>query len=73
MSLNLTLNRARACVQRGQVDAAIKLYRGLLVSMAQHPQINTELGVLLLQHRRPQDAVPFINKVVGATPEAVQN
>jgi hypothetical protein len=27
---------------RGQVDAAIKLYRGLLVSMAHHPQMNTE-------------------------------
>ena len=48
MSLNQTLTRARACVQRGQVDSAIKLYRGLLVSMAHHPQINTELGVLLL-------------------------
>jgi hypothetical protein len=45
MSLHQTLTRARACVQRGQVDAAIKLYRGLLVSMAHHPQINTELGV----------------------------
>jgi hypothetical protein len=41
--------------------------------MAHHPQINTELGVLLLQHRRPQDAVPFLSKAVGATPEAVQN
>jgi tetratricopeptide (TPR) repeat protein len=71
MSLNQTLTRARACVQRGQVDAAIKLYRGLLVSMAHHPQINTELGVLLLQHRRPQDAVPFLQKAVSALPTAV--
>jgi hypothetical protein len=31
-------------VQRGQVDAAIKLYRGLLVSMAHHPQINAYSG-----------------------------
>ena len=68
MSLNQTLTRARACVQRGQVDAAIKLYRGLLLSMAHHPQINTELGVLLLQHCTPKDAVPFLNKAVAAAP-----
>ena len=72
MSLNRTLTRARACVQRGQVDAAIKLYRGLLVSMAHHPQINTELGVLLLQHRTPKDAVPFLNKAVAAAPAAFE-
>ncbi len=72
MSLNQTLTRARACVQRGQVDAAIKLYRGLLVSMSHHPQINTELGVLLLQHRRPQDAVAFLNKAVTAAPAAFE-
>ncbi len=59
-------------MQRGQVDAAIKLYRGLLVSMAHHPQINTELGVLLLQHRRPQDAVPFLNKAVAEAPAAFE-
>jgi predicted Zn-dependent protease len=72
MSLNQTLTRARACVQRGQVDAAIKLYRGLLVSMAHHPQINTELGVLLLQHRRSQDAIAFLNKAVTAAPAAFE-
>ena len=55
------------------MQATIKLYRGLLVSMAHHPQIYTKHGVLLLQHCTPQDAVPFLNKVVGATPEAVQN
>ena len=71
MSLNQTLTRARACVQRGQVDAAIKLYRGLLVSMANHPQINTELGVLLLTHRSPQQAIAHLQKAVSALPTAV--
>jgi pentatricopeptide repeat protein len=71
MSLHQTLTRARACVQRGQVDAAIKLYRGLLVSMAHHPQINTELGVLLLQHRTAQQAIPYLKKAVSALPTAV--
>jgi predicted Zn-dependent protease len=58
-------------VQRGQVDAAIKLYRGLLVSMAHHPQINTELAVLLLQHRSAQQAIPHLQKAVAALPTAV--
>ncbi len=70
MSLYKTLIRARACVQRGQVDAAIKLYRGLLVSMAHHPQINTELGVLLLTRRSPQQAIPHLQKAVSALPSA---
>lgn len=72
MSLNQTLTRVRACVQRGQVDAAIKLYRGLLVSMTNHPQINTELGVLLMQHRTPQDAVPFLGRAVASAPAAFE-
>ncbi len=57
-------------MQRGQVDAAIKLYRGLLVSMAHHPQINTELGVLLLTRRSPQQAIPHLQKAVSALPSA---
>ena len=57
-------------MQRGQVDAAIKLYRGLLVSMAQNPQINTELGVLLLTRRSPQQAIPHLQKAVSAQPSA---
>ncbi len=59
-------------MQRGQVDAAIKLYRGLSVNMAHYPQINTELGVLLLQHRTPKDAVPFLSKAVAAAPAAFE-
>jgi hypothetical protein len=55
-------------VQRGQVDAASVL----LVSMAHHPQINTELGVLLLQHLTPQVAVPFLDKAVAAVPAAFE-
>ena len=43
MSLQQALVRARGCVQRGQIDSAIKLYRGLLVSMAHHPQVNADL------------------------------
>ena len=68
MHLQQTLIKARTCVQRGQVDAAVKLYRGLLVSLAQHPQINLELGVLLLERRSPQQAIPYLSKAVAALP-----
>ncbi|PVE05176.1 lipopolysaccharide assembly protein LapB [Limnohabitans sp. Rim28] len=71
MPLHQTLIKARTCVQRGQVDAAVKLYRGLLVSLAQHPQINLELGVLLLERRSPQQAIPYLSKAVAALPAAM--
>ena len=72
MSLQHALIRARACVQRGQVDAAIKLYRGLLVTFAHHPQINADLGLLLLQHRSAQDAITYLHRAVVAMPAAFQ-
>ena len=72
MSLQHALIRARGCVQRGQIDSAIKLYRGLLVTFAKHPQVNADLGLLLLQHRGAQDAVPYLNRAVAALPTAFQ-
>jgi predicted Zn-dependent protease len=72
LPLQQTLIKARTCVQRGQVDAAVKLYRGLLVSLAQHPQINLELGVLLLERRSPQQAIPYLSKAVAALPAAFE-
>lgn len=65
VSLQKTLIRARTCVQRGQVNAAIKLYRGLLVTFAQHPQVNADLGLLLLQHRTAQEAIPLYEQGCG--------
>lgn len=56
----------------GQVDAAIKLYRELLVSVAHHPQINTELGLLLLKRRTAQEAIPYLSKAVVALPASME-
>ena len=72
MSIQHALVRARGCVQRGQIDSAIKLYRGLLVSFAQHPQVNADLGLLLLQHRTAQEAIPYLSRAVAALPTAFQ-
>ena len=59
-------------MQRGQVDAAIKLYRGLLVTFAQHPQVNADLGLLLLQHRTAQEAITYLIRAVAVLPTAFQ-
>ncbi len=71
MTLRQTLIKARDCVQRRQIDSA-KLYRGLLVSFAYHPQVNADLGLLLQQHRTAQEAIPCLKRVVAALPTAFQ-
>jgi len=68
LSLAQILQRAKTHVKRGQIVAAIKLYKGLLVTVPNHPQVNAELGVLLLHHRPPQDAVIPLEKAVKAQP-----
>ena len=70
MSLVLILRRAQNHVQRGQIDAALKLYKGLLVTVPNHPQINAELGMLCLQHRPPQEAIKPLEKAALALPQA---
>lgn len=72
MSIQLILKRAQSQVQRGQIDASIKIYKGLLVSFPTHPQVNTELGVLLLHHRAPEDAVKPLEKAVAAFPNILK-
>jgi pentatricopeptide repeat protein len=68
LSLALILRRAQTHVQRGQIEAALKLYKGLLVTAPNHPHVNTELGVLSLHHRPPQEAVKPLEKAVSALP-----
>ena len=72
MSLAQILQRAQTHVKRGQIDAALKLYKGLLVTVPNHPQVNTELGVLLLHHRPPQEAIKPLEKAVTALPLAFE-
>ena len=72
LSLAQVLQRAKTHVQRGQIDAALKLYKGLLVTVPNHPQVNTELGVLSLYHRPPQEAIQPLEKAALAQPQAQQ-
>ena len=70
MSLALILRRAQTHVQRGQIEVAHKLYKGLLVTVPNHPQVNAELGMLCLQHRPPQEAIKPLEKAALALPQA---
>jgi len=72
LSLAQVLQRAKTHVQRGQIDAALKLYKGLLVTVPNHPQVNTELGVLCLRLRPPQEAIKPLEKAVAALPLAFE-
>ncbi len=70
LSLGVVLQRAQTHVQRGQIEAAFKLYKGLLVTFPNHPQVNGEMGMLCLQHRTPQDAIKPLEKAAAAMPQA---
>ena len=70
MSFALILRRAQIHVQRGQIEMALKLYRGLLVTVPNHPQVNGELGMLCLQHRPPQEAIKPLEKAALALAKA---
>jgi pentatricopeptide repeat protein len=72
LSLAQILQRAQTHVKRNQINAALKLYKGLLVTVPNHPQVNTELGVLLLHHRPPQEAIKPLEKAVTALPLAFE-
>jgi pentatricopeptide repeat protein len=72
LTITQILNRAQSHVKRGQIDAALKLYKGLLVTFPNHPQVNTQLGVLSLHHRPPQEAIKPLQKAVSALPLAFE-
>ena len=42
------------------------------MTVPNHPQVNTELGVLLLHHHHPQEAIKPLEKAVTALPLAFE-
>ena len=67
-SLAQTLQHARALEQRGKAEAAIKLYRGLLVLLPSHPLVHARLGGLLLRCGRPAQAIASLEQALQAEP-----
>lgn len=68
MTFNQTLHKAKQCIQRGQYDAAIRLYRGLLRMAPRHPIANGLLGVLLIQVGQAEAAVSVLEVAHSADP-----
>ena len=67
-SLAQTLQHAQALEQRGKAEAAIKLYRGLLVLQPSHPLVHARLGGLLLRCGRPAQAIASLEQALQAEP-----
>ena len=67
-SLQHTLLKAQHCAQRGQLDTAIKLCRGLLRLLPQNEQVNGLLGSLYLQINQPEPAVKLLEVAFSASP-----
>lgn len=68
MQPNLTLLKAQNLVSRGQFDAAIKLYRGMLRLMPSNPRINSLLGELLIHTGHNEQAAKVLEVAHAAHP-----
>lgn len=61
------LNRAKSLVRQGRIAQAIKIYKGLRVTFPNNPQLNTELGILLLHHRPANEAIEPLEQAVKSS------
>jgi tetratricopeptide (TPR) repeat protein len=68
-SLTQTLQHAQALEQRSKHEAALKIYRGLLVLLPSHPLVHARLGALLLRLGRPAQAVSSLEQALQAEPD----
>ncbi|MFM0528310.1 tetratricopeptide repeat protein [Paraburkholderia strydomiana] len=66
------LQTALAQHHADELGDAETLYRAILDAKADHPDVNYNLGVLLVQTRRPADAVPFFETALGVNPNQAQ-
>jgi len=73
MSIQQTLFKAQRCVQAGQYDAAIKLYRGLLRLTSKQPQINSLLGAVLIQVGQHEAASDVLEVAFAAEPANLEH
>jgi len=53
----------------GRLDRAEQAYRAILQQEPAHAMSNHCLGMLLIQRRRPADALPFLLTALNATPQ----
>ena len=69
MQPNVVLLKAQGLVKRGQFDAAIKLYQGILRFNPLNAQINSVLGELLIHIGQNEQAAKVLEVAYKAAPQ----
>jgi tetratricopeptide (TPR) repeat protein len=64
-----SLRRAELCFQQGQTHQAKQLLAKVLKFLPQHPQANSQLGVLLMQTGQPENAIRHFRIACEAQPK----
>ena len=72
MGIDQTLQQAIAHHQAGEVDAAQRLYREVLQQQPQDADASHNLGILLVQAGQPQEALPYLQTALEASPAEAQ-
>lgn len=68
-----TLQQAEVHYRAGRIEPAQKLYRAILKLLPTQPLANTRLGAILLQRDQPEQAVPFLERVLQTQPQHIQH
>ena len=70
--LEVIVKRAVACHQAGQLQNAEEGYRSILQEHPNYPEINHNMGVLLVQMKQPVAGLPYLIKALEADPASGQ-
>ena len=73
MQPTATLLKAQTLVKRGQFDAAIKLYSGILRLTPLNAQVNSLLGDLLIHLGQNEQAAEVLERAYQAAPHAEEH
>lgn len=71
-ALELTLNLAVSQHEAGFLAEAEQLYRGILKTEPEQPQASHNLGLLLAQMQRLDEALPYLETALAAKPESAR-
>jgi len=72
MTAERALNTAILLHQAGRLAEAAEQYRLVLADRPPHPVANHNLGVLLAQLGRPQDAIAYFERAVQGSPRGIE-
>ena len=72
MTLEQTLQQAITHHKAGELENAEQLYRSILTQEPKHPDANHNLGVLLKQGEKANNALPFFKTALEFNPNQGQ-